>query len=160
MPGKILSFLMPVGMSGFIVPSTMAMGSAPAPTDEEIEAANARIRPVARVQLSPSAAAKMPPGKRGGEYIYKTFCDNCHGTGVAGAPVPGDNVTWAPRIEAGIAGLMHSVFNGKNAMPPRGATTDATDEELRRAVVFMANKSGANFKEERGPRLSGPPTSP
>ena len=146
MQGRILSILLPVGMFAFIVPAAMAMGSPPPPSDEEIEAANARIRPVARIEFAPSAAAKMPPGKRGGEYIYKVFCDNCHGTGVAGAPVTGDRVTWAPRVETGMAGLLYSVINGKNAMPPRGGTTDATDEELRRAVIFMANRAGANFR--------------
>lgn len=146
MRGWIPSILMPISMSAFIVPAAMAMGSPPPPTDEEIEAANVRIRPVARIEFSPSVSSRMPPGKRGGEYIYKVFCDSCHGTGVAGAPIPGDKVTWAPRIETGVGGLLYSVINGKNAMPPRAGATDATDEELRRAVVFMANKSGANFR--------------
>jgi cytochrome c5 len=35
---------------------------------------------------------------------------------------------------------------GKNAMPPKGGS-DASDVELTRAVVYMANKSGASFKE-------------
>jgi cytochrome c5 len=41
---------------------------------------------------------------------------------------------------------MKSAIAGKNAMPPRGAS-DANDAELARAIVYMANKSGASFKE-------------
>ena len=41
---------------------------------------------------------------------------------------------------------MQSVIKGKNAMPPR-AGTSLSDEELARAVVFMANQAGGNLKE-------------
>ena len=32
-------------------------------------------------------------------------------------------------------------------MPPRGGNPDLSDVEVERAVVYMANRSGANFKE-------------
>ena len=32
-------------------------------------------------------------------------------------------------------------------MPAKGGNADLTDDEVRRAVAFMANKAGANFKE-------------
>jgi cytochrome c5 len=32
-------------------------------------------------------------------------------------------------------------------MPPRGGASDLTDAEVERAVVYMANAGGANFKE-------------
>jgi cytochrome c5 len=32
-------------------------------------------------------------------------------------------------------------------MPPKGGNADLTDTEVARAVVFMANQAGANFKE-------------
>lgn len=32
-------------------------------------------------------------------------------------------------------------------MPPRGGGADLTDAEIARAIAFMTNKSGANFKE-------------
>ena len=32
-------------------------------------------------------------------------------------------------------------------MPPRGGNPDLTDTELARAVAYMANQAGANFKE-------------
>jgi len=67
---------------------------------------------------------------------------------------------WAPRLAGGVSGLLTSVVNGLNAMPPRGGMDDATDDELRRATVFMANKSGARFKEGRGLLRSAPQAAP
>ena len=129
---KILSILMPFGMLGFVVTTVMAMGNRPPPMNKEMAA---------------SAASKPPVSGRDGEQIYKAYCHACHSKGAAGAPKVGDKEAWAPRIETGVGGMLYAVINGKNAMPPRAGITDVvTDEELRRAVVFMANKSGANFK--------------
>jgi cytochrome c5 len=66
--------------------------------------------------------------------------------GVANAPKLGDKAAWAPRLKAGLDGLMQSVIKGKNAMPPR-AGTSLSDAELTSAVVFMANQAGGNLKE-------------
>lgn len=122
----------------------LAMGSRPKPMDEE--ATNLRIQPVAKVKLAPLTAAGSPKGSRTGEELYKAVCSACHGTGVAGAPKVGDNAAWAPRIATGLEALLANAIKGLNAMPPRGGS-DATDEEMRRAIIFMANQSGANFKE-------------
>lgn len=120
-----------------------AMGSKP--MEGDFEAANARIQPLAKVKLAPPAAASAPPGSRSGEELYKAVCGACHETGVAGAPKTADQAAWAPRIGMGLATLTKTSIAGKGAMPPKGGS-DATDEELARAIVFMANKSGANFK--------------
>jgi cytochrome c5 len=126
----------------FIVaaPIALAMGSRPK-ADEE--AANARILPVAKVELA-AAAPKAAAGSRSGEELYKGVCGACHDTGAAGAPKMGDNGAWAPRLKLGLDGLTKSAIAGKNAMPPKGGS-DATDAELARAIAFMANKSGASF---------------
>ncbi|RLJ68266.1 c-type cytochrome [Sulfurisoma sediminicola] len=121
-------------------PIALAMGSRPK-VDEE--AANSRIQPVAKVELA-AAAPKAAAGSRTGEELYKGVCGACHETGAAGAPKAGDKAAWAPRIGLGLDGLTKSAIKGKNAMPPKGGS-DATDEELARAIAFMANKSGANF---------------
>lgn len=42
----------------------------------------------------------------------------------------------------------------KGAMPPRGGS-DATDTELARAIVYMANQSGANLKEPASKPAAG-----
>lgn len=85
-------------------------------------------------------------GTRTGERLYNAICVAYHGAGVAGSPKMGDKAAWAPRIGVVLDVLVKSATVGKNAMPPRGGS-DATDEELARAIVYMTNKSGANFRE-------------
>lgn len=121
--------------------AVLAMGSSPKADDE---AANARIQPVARVELAPAAAKSSGP--RSGEDMYKAICGACHEAGVAGAPKTGDKGAWAPRIALGLNGLLKSAISGKNAMPPKGGAADASDAEMKAAIAFMANKSGASFK--------------
>lgn len=134
----------PLALAGLLLaaPALFAMGSRPTAGDE---GANARIQPVAKLALAPagSGAAK---GSRSGEELYKAVCGACHETGVANAPKTGDKAAWAPRIGVGLDGLVKSATAGKNAMPPKGGS-DASDEELARAIAYMANKSGASFKE-------------
>lgn len=130
-----------VGLIALVPALALAMGSRPQ-VDEE--AVNARIQPVARVKLG-AALAGAAAGNRTGEEFYKGVCGACHETGAANAPKTGDKSAWAPRIALGLDGLVKSAKAGKNAMPPNGGS-DATADELKRAIVFMANKSGANFK--------------
>lgn len=125
----------------------LAMGNRPKSVDEE--AVNARIQPLAKVKLAPLAAAGTAgaaAGNRSGEELYKAVCAACHAAGVAGAPKTGEAAAWAPRIGVGLDALTKTALAGKGAMPPKGGS-DASEEELRRAIVFMANQSGANFKE-------------
>jgi cytochrome c5 len=122
--------------------SAFAMGGRPAGDEEAV---SKRIAPVSRVEMA-AAAGAAAGGSRSGEQIYKAVCGACHEAGVANAPKLGDKAAWAPRIALGLDGLMKSAIAGKNAMPPRGAS-DANDVELARTIVYMANKSGASFKE-------------
>jgi cytochrome c5 len=70
---------------------------------------------------------------------------------VANAPKIGDKASWAPRLKQGLNGMVGVAIKGKGAMPPRGGDASLTDEEVTRAVVFMANQSGASFKEPAAP---------
>ena len=115
-----------------------------APKGDE-EGAAKRIAPVARVELAP-ASTGAAAGNRSGEQIYKSICAACHDSGAANAPKLGDKAAWAPRIKLGLDGLVKSAIVGKNAMPPKGGS-DANDIELARTIVYLANKSGASFKE-------------
>jgi len=125
-----------------VAPAALAMGGSPKADDEAV---NSRIQPVAKLQIAP-LAAKTGGASRSGEELYKAVCGACHEAGVAGAPKVGDKAAWAPRIALGLDGLLKSATAGKNAMPPKGGAADATDEEMKRAISFMANKSGASFK--------------
>ncbi len=126
-----------------VLSATVAFGMGSRPKADE-EAANARIQPLARVELA-GAQQGAAAGSRSGEDLYKAVCGACHDAGVAGAPKVGDKAAWAPRIGVGLDVLVKTAKAGKNAMPPKGGS-DASDEELARAIAFMANKSGANFK--------------
>ena len=133
-----------LALSGVLALSaTVALGMGSRPKADD-EAVNARIQPLAHVELA--GAQKGPAaGARSAEDIYKAVCGACHDAGVAGAPKLGDKAAWAPRIGVGLDVLVKTAKAGKNAMPPKGGS-DASDEELARTIVFMANKSGANFK--------------
>jgi cytochrome c5 len=114
------------------------------PAALEPEAVAARIAPVGKVEFG--AAGAGGGAARSGEDIVKEVCGTCHVPGVANAPKLGDKAAWAPRLKAGLNGLLQSVVKGKGAMPAR-AGTSLTDEELSRAIVFMANQAGGNLKE-------------
>jgi len=107
-----------------------------------------RIKPVSGIEMGAPAAA---PGARGGEAIVKSTCAACHQAGVAKAPKIGDKADWAPYVKTGLSALLQNASKGKGAMPPRGGDASLTDAELARAVVFMANSAGANFKEPAAP---------
>ena len=113
-----------------------------AAVDDELAAK--LTQPVAQVELQAAPAAA--PGSRKGEDIYASVCGACHESGAAGAPKAGDKAAWAPRLGMGFDGLVKSAAAGKGAMPPKGGAADLTDNELKRAVAFLANKAGAGFK--------------
>ncbi len=141
---SIVSFSTTLAASSlmFFAAGSLAMGSRPAAGDDE--GVMTRIHPVGRVVLAAPVAGGGAP--RTGEELVKSTCSTCHATGAAGAPKIGDNAAWAPRLGLGLDGLLKSAIKGKNAMPPKGGS-NASDFELERAIVFMANKSGASFKE-------------
>ena len=78
---------------------------------------------------------------RTGEMVYNTVCKACHEAGVAGAPKTGDKAAWGPRIATGLAALLKSASDGKNAMPPKGGAADLTDAELKAAVEYLTGKA-------------------
>ncbi|HEX5477642.1 MAG TPA: c-type cytochrome, partial [Burkholderiales bacterium] len=53
---------------------------------------------------------------------------------------------WAPRIKQGQATLFKHALGGLRAMPPRGGDASLTNEEVERAVAFMANQAGGHIK--------------
>jgi cytochrome c5 len=108
------------------------------------EAVAERIQPVGRVEFATGGGAAG--GARSGEEIVKAVCAACHQTGVANAPKIGDKAAWAPRIKQGLQGLLANAVKGKGGMPPKGGDSSLADDDVARAIVSMANQSGANFK--------------
>jgi len=110
----------------------------------------ARIHPLAQVEIRDANAPRV---YKSGEEVYKAVCSACHASGAAGAPKFTNTADWAPRISQGFDTLWHTALSGKGAMPPRGGTSpdDYSDFEIARAVVYMANNSGASFPEPAQP---------
>jgi cytochrome c5 len=133
-----------VSMIAMTVSMAFAMGGSPKADEDAI---GARIQPVARLEMAPLASKTAV--NRSGEEMYKAICFACHAPGAAipTSPKLGDKAAWAPRIGVGLDVLTKSAITGKNAMPPKGGATDATEAEITRAIVYMTGKSGANFKE-------------
>ena len=107
----------------------------------------ARIAPIGAVRISDPtdiAAAKS------GQQVFENQCTTCHTSGALGAPKFGDTAAWAPRIAKGYDALLTSALKGKGNMPAQSGG-DFSDFEIGRAVVYMANKGGANFAEPKPP---------
>lgn len=115
---------------------------------QSAEAIAARLRPVGDEGYT-LAGANTGAAKQlqSGADVFKAVCSACHATGAAGAPKAGDTAAWAPRIAQGYDTLVSHAINGIRAMPPKGGKADLDDVEVARAVVYMANQSGAKFKE-------------
>ena len=109
-----------------------AVPAAPAPAEAPPEAATAPA-PAAQAASGGDAAA--------GKAVFNGTCASCHTTGVAGAPKLGDKAAWAPRIAKGEAALMETIHKGKGAMPPRGACSTCSEQDLRNALAYMLQQS-------------------
>jgi cytochrome c5 len=110
------------------------------------EAIAARLKPVAD-QGFILKDVNAPKQLQAGADVYKAVCAACHDTGAAGAPKIGDAGGWSARIAEGYDTLVKHAISGIRAMPPKGGNPDLDDVEVARAVAYMANQSGAKFKE-------------
>ena len=140
----LLSFLVPI-IGIILLVQLVTSSKAPDPAVLAPEAVAKRIQPVGHVEFGGGGGAAA--GGRSGEEVVKTTCAACHQAGVAGAPKMGDKAQWAPRIKQGLQTLVQTALKGKGAMPPKGGNGSLSEDEVARAVVFMANQSGASFKE-------------
>lgn len=110
------------------------------------EAVAARISPIADQGFTLKDVSG-PKVLQTGDAVYTASCAACHATGAAGSPKFGDSTAWAPRIAQGYDTLLSHAINGIRGMPARGGNPGLDDVEVARAVVYMANKGGAAFKE-------------
>ena len=138
----VLAFAVPIGL--IVLLSQLVTGVRPGGTEDSEAGVLNRIKPVGEVIV---ADASAPKGNMTGDHVYQTVCKTCHEAGLAGAPKIGDKSAWAPRVKTGVSALYTNAIKGKNAMPPKGGNAELADVEVQRAVVYMANRSGASFKE-------------
>jgi cytochrome c5 len=141
----LLAFLVPITVIGLL---SQLFTSTLRDTHEDEQRVLERIKPVGTVVI---AEATAPKGSLTGQQVFAQVCKTCHETGLAGAPKLGDKALWGPRIAQGEQTLVqHAIagFQGKTGvMPPKGGNPDLTDDEVHRAVVYMADQAGATWKE-------------
>ena len=108
-------------------------------------ATQTRIQPAGQLALGDG----IPVGERKGDQIFNKICIQCHAadSSVPNAPKIENNGDWAPRIGQGFDTLFQHALNGFNAMPAKGGAADLTDQELKRAITYMANKAGGTFPD-------------
>ena len=117
---------------------------------QSAQAVAARVRPVAEEGFA-FKDVNAPKVLQSGQAVYNAVCVACHGSGAAGAPKAGDAGAWSARIAQGYDTLVQHAVQGIRAMPPKGGNGDLDDIEVARAVAYMANQSGAKFKEPEAP---------
>jgi len=94
----------------------------PSSDDRAAEATSRTLRP------SDTAIAK----------IYDRSCRNCHTIAATGAPLTGDSIQWATRLDKGMETLIDNVVSGVGTMPPFGMCMDCQLEEFKALILFMA----------------------
>src|SRR5437762_437276 len=145
----VLAFVVPIVVIVLVTQLVTGVRQGSPENDREILS---RIRAVGNVVIGEPSASK---GNLAGDAVYGQACKTCHDAGLAGAPKIGDKSAWWPRIAQSQSTItQHAIagFQGKTGvMPPKGGNADLTDTEIGRAVVYMANQAGANWKEPAAP---------
>ena len=153
----VVAFLVPIAL--IVLLSQLVTGVMPSGSSEADNKVLTRIQPFGQLTLADASASS---GNQSGEQVYQAVCKTCHEMGLAGAPKVGDKAAWAPAIKEGYETLVQHAINGFQSpgkvMPAKGGNSDLADVEVQRAVVFMANKSGASFKEPPAPAASAAAT--
>jgi cytochrome c551/c552/cytochrome c5 len=146
----VLAFVIPIAL--IVSLSQLITGMKPPGSAEADSQLLSRIKPFGEVTI---ADASSPKGNLSGEQVYQSVCKTCHEPGIAGAPKVADKAAWAVPIKRGYETLVQHAITGfqegGKVMPPKGGNPDLADIEVQRAVVYMTNRSGANFKEPPAP---------
>ena len=116
---------------------------------DKVEAAASKAEEAAKPEEkaeAPAAEAKpAESAKVDGKAVFEANCKACHGGLIPGAPAVGKKEDWAPRIKQGKDTLHKHAIEGFNAMPAKGGNGSLSDDEVKAAVDYMANESGAKF---------------
>jgi len=145
----ILAFLVPIIVIIMLVNLVAVSSSAGSGSDaQDASSILARIKPVATFKLVDASA---PKAYMTGKQVFDNTCTACHTAGVAGAPKVGNKADWAPFIKTGYDEMIKNAIHGVGAMPPKGGNASLSDYEVARAIAYMANQSGASFKEPPPP---------
>jgi cytochrome c551/c552/cytochrome c5 len=155
----VLAFVIPIAL--IVSLSQLITGMKPPGSAEADSQLLSRIKPFGEVTI---ADASSPKRNLSGEQVYQSVCKTCHEPGIAGAPKVADKAAWAVPIKRGYETLVQHAITGfqegGKVMPPKGGNPDLADIEVQRAVVYMTNRSGANFKEPPAPAATASAATP
>ena len=141
----LFSFVVPIFVIIGLVYFVTSANKPQAGSVDPEQAVASRIQKVGTVEIRDANRAMKT-----GEQVFGAQCTACHTSGAAGAPKIADTAAWGPRIKTGFDALLNAALKGKNAMGAQGGG-DFDDFEIARAVVYMANASGAKFAEPEKP---------
>ena len=126
-----------------------ATASAAQEAADKVEAAASKAEEAAKPEEkaeAPAAEAKpAESAKVDGKAVFEANCKACHSGLIPGAPAVGKKEDWAPRIKQGKDTLHKHALEGFQAMPAKGGNGSLSDDEVKAAVDYMANESGAKF---------------
>ena len=88
--------------------------------------------------VSEAQSRQLRPSQPEIAAIYERSCRNCHTIAASGAPLTGDRVAWAPRLDKGMDVLLDNVVNGFGGMPPFGLCMDCSAEQFEALIQFMS----------------------
>ena len=145
----VVSFVVPVLL--IVMLAQLAMDWArPSATDSAAaeEAVAKRIKPAGTVVVADAGALLQV---RDGKTVAEAACVACHASGALNAPKIGDKAAWGKLTGRGLDALTASAIQGVRQMPARGGNPDIPDVEIARAIVYMVNLSGGNWKEPAAP---------
>jgi len=140
----VLAFIVPIALFGMLAHLMTNMRDMGDKSGLSEEAVARRLKPVGEVAV---ADPNAPQVAKSGKEVVDAVCGACHMTGALNAPKIGDKAAWGKLIKEGHAELTKTAIKGQKQMPPRGGNPDLSDIEIARAVAYMANQAGANFKE-------------
>ncbi|MBF1270721.1 MAG: cytochrome c5 family protein [Neisseria sp.] len=112
---------------------------------EEAAKPKEAAKPEEKAEAPATEAKPAESAKVDGKAVFEANCKACHGGLIPGAPAVGKKEDWAPRIKQGKDTLHKHALEGFNSMPAKGGNSSLSDDEVKAAVDYMANESGAKF---------------
>ena len=155
----VIGVLAAIGLGLFVLAMKMSdrtQGVYTRDTAEYRAAVEERIKPVGQIYLPGDELLESAPAvetlavpepvatAKSGPEVYNSACLACHGAGVAGAPILGNQEQWAPRIAQGLDVLKGHAIDGYTGaagyMPAKGGRMDLSDDEVGASVEYMVNE--------------------
>ena len=112
---------------------------------EEAATPEEAAKPEEKAEAPAAEAKPAESAKVDGKAVFEANCKACHSGLIPGAPAIGKKEDWAPRIKQGKDTLHKHALEGFNSMPAKGGNSSLSDDEVKAAVDYMANESGAKF---------------